>query len=858
MSSEATLYVIDIDQPDARISKLLWLAGAVVTVTDVGRRIVTLVPTITASILYGSPVHPQRQVHQSTGRYPSCLVFTSGSTGTPKGVVLRRADWMARSTDTSRKMRIAPNGWIMLTSTPSFDAFMAELTVSMASSCGIITFSMTLKGDATYRCWLTNVYCVEAIPIAVPSFAIHWFADPMPTVTDVLLGGEAVTGGLCRLIADSAADNVRCWNGYGPAECTAHVTLKLVSGVEQPRLGLAAAGSHVALLGSTGHVINPPGGRGELVASGIGLADCYLGDARRTTVAFAPSPMFSKLPGAEARAYHTGDIGMWTDGSELLYQGRRDYQLKIRGQRVEIGEVEGTLARFSSALAVAVVACPHPSDPKQKMLVAFVSGGGATDAISELRLSASSTLPSHMLPSRFVALPELPRGATGKIDRKRLVGEATDRFSIGALESSPSTSGHVAHGSSHPSIPGDFIRCWRDVLNVGRVDPSQTFFDAGGDSISAIRLVSEIRSKYPSLSVTVKDVFDFPTISALWKKLGQDGGAFLKREHSSTLPPTIARLARAWESVLGIHEVEPTTNFFDIGGDSILAMRLVSKIRQEFPESTITVEDVVEYATLSDMVHHVDSGSDGSVFDEVEVSNISQTLMSLSDTDSVREEASSPALTKLRGSRSKMSVVCFPGLGWLGGEFSDFVALSHGYNVFVANGPESGEQLQSLVERLGQEVARRTDMSVVLLGHSMGGLVASKVGQYIRDTTGHCVDVVVIDTHRAVPLSHVNVHKTVDQLLGQSGMVSLATRKRFTANVHLMNEWVERQELDVSCNGATSIEAGESRAENRRVKVEVESTFHVPGADHVSILKWPHVLNVVQVVRHLFEKETAE
>jgi thioesterase domain-containing protein len=266
---------------------------------------------------------------------------------------------------------------------------------------------------------------------------------------------------------------------------------------------------------------------------------------------------------------------------------------------------------------------------------------------------------------------------------------------------------------------------------------------------------------------------------------------------------------------------------------------------------SLTVNDVLGSPTLGEMLDDIIRRSNRSVVDHVEISKISKALSSGSNLNDSGSLVEGCALTKLRNSHSNDSIICFPGLGWLGGEFSDVVEFSLGCNVFVAKQPHPGEELKSLVARVGQEIAGSKDGPLVLLGHSMGGLVASKVAQHIRENTGRCVDVVAIDTHRAVPLNSLNVQKTVDLLLGQSGTVPSTTLRRFASNAHLMNHWVERQQLTTSCRGAIVIEAGESTAQERRVKGAVHASFHVPRANHFTILKWPHVLNVVSVVKDL-------
>ena len=303
-----------------------------------------------------------------------------------------------------------------------------------------------------------------------------------------------------------------------------------------------------------------------------------------------------------------------------------------------------------------------------------------------------------------------------------------------------------------------------------------------------------------------------------------------------------------------------STNFFDAGGDSITAIRLVSRIREEFPDSCLTVRDILENPTIDQMMERVVERSGGIVVD-VEISKLARSLTIRSGSNDNEEPDRVSFLTQLRRSRSRQTVICFPGFGWLGGEFAEFIEHSEGYGILLANNPRGNHDMNWLVTSIGDEIARRVDERLIFLGHSLGGLIACRVAEYLKPKECAPFHVVMIDSHQADSQQHsegIDTSFMVERLLGSNGKVPSAARRRFERNASIMNSWIAQRKLETWCEGATSIEAGDSNAEARRIKVAPESTFKVPGADHFSILKWPHVFQIVAVVEILFDEEKDE
>jgi thioesterase domain-containing protein len=658
----------------------------------------------------------------------------------------------------NNRYKLGPDNNVVQAALPSFDVCHREIFSALTSSACLVLIPLDLGGDALYRYHLTITYECTSVLLVVPSFIQYWFVQPASCVKVVGLGGEDPTPDLVDFLRGKVNEDCVVFNDYGPAE----VTVSVCANPIEPEDGKATIGSIYANSMVSVDTLNV-GIDADLRLHGVGVAQGYRGLPGQTATRFLPSTV-------SGRMYSTGDLAHYTLSQDIVFIGRRDFQVKINGQRMELGEVEGVIRGLSSVVDCIVVAVKRSTGRLQ--LAAFVHQTGDADGVDTVRSHVESSLPRFMWPSRYVRIEEVRRTASGKKDTKWYMSEAADYTE-------------------------------------------------------------------PSRAIT----------------------SSLSRANSSSLPPKFARLACVWESVLGTDEIDATTNFFEAGGDSISVIRLVSDIRLEFPESSFTVKDAVQNPTLGEMLKHVIQRSGGAPVDEVEVSTISRTLTIHSEGHSPPQLNESSSFTKLRRSHSRQTVICFPGLGWLGGEFADFVEVSNGYNILLANNPRGNEELEELVARVGDEIASRGDERLILLGHSMGGLVAYKVAEYLGSKVSVPIEVVMIDTHRPVTRQDdggIETAAIVERLLGNKDMVTSATRRRFKRNARLMNTWVMRKELEVTTEEAIVIEAGESSAEQRRVKVAMEKTFNVPGTDHFSILRWPHVLTVVAVVRNLLAKDSGD
>ncbi|MEU1494263.1 amino acid adenylation domain-containing protein [Streptomyces sp. NPDC005776] len=421
-------------------------------------------------------------------------IYTSGSTGRPKGVGIGHAALA------NLLLALAPelgsgetSTWLSLTSV-SFDISGLELFLPLVTGGRLVlTDSLRTKDGAAVSRLVEDhgITHVQATPSGWNLLLRSGFgAAPVTALT----GGEALPAELAGELRSRVG---RLVNVYGPTETTIWSTSWEVP--EEPgqvSIGRPIANNTVYVLDELMRPV-PVSVPGELYIGGTGLARGYRNLPERTAASFVPDP-FSGVPGA--RLYRTGDIVRFRPDGTLLYTGRADNQVKIRGVRIEPGEIESVLSGLPAVAHTAVTV--REDTPGDKRLVAYVvAAAGQAVEPGELRRQLASSLPEALLPSAFVLLDELPLNAAGKIDRRSLPAPAQDALASAA---------YVA-----PGTPDEERLCalWAQVLGVDRAGVEDSFFDLGGDSLRAINLVGTLRAA--GYDVAVRDVFAHRTVAGL-------------------------------------------------------------------------------------------------------------------------------------------------------------------------------------------------------------------------------------------------------------------------------------------------------------------------------------------------------
>jgi amino acid adenylation domain-containing protein len=436
------------------------------------------------------------------------VLYTSGSTGSPNGVVVAHESVCNLLESMQRTPGLRPHDRLLSVTTLAFDIAGLELFLPLITGA-----SLMIAGEETVRDGqrlMDRLMGFDATVMqATPSTWRMLLDAGWPGKADlaVLCGGEALTRDLAAQLLP------RCgalWNMYGPTETTIWSTTTRISGVDDRRISLGFPIDNTEVYVLDGRLQpTPPGVPGEIFIGGIGLARGYLGRPDLTAARFVPHP-FSQLPGA--RLYRTGDRGRQRSDGSLEFLGRLDDQVKVRGFRVELRELERALAEHP-AVRHAVAALGQ--DPRgESALVAYVvldrtGSGPAAGMERELREHLAAMLPVYMVPAAVVLLHELPLTPNGKVDRRRLPPVVWG--SAAALASQP--------GSAREQIIRDI---WRDVLKIDRVGMTDNFFDLGGHSL----LLNDVRTRIVSAfarDVPTIEFFQRPTIRALARYLDDHG-----------------------------------------------------------------------------------------------------------------------------------------------------------------------------------------------------------------------------------------------------------------------------------------------------------------------------------------------
>ncbi|SOD64429.1 amino acid adenylation domain-containing protein [Streptomyces zhaozhouensis] len=475
------------------------------------------------------------------GRYPAYLLYTSGSTGRPKGVVVEHralAAYLAHA----RATYTAAAGTTLLHSPLAFDHTGTALWTPLVT--GGTLHLADLDEDAP------ETTLLKATPSHLPLLAALP-ARVSPTQT-LILGGEALHGHDLDAWRKRHPD-VTVINAYGPTETTITATeYHLAPGQEAPGglvpIGRPFPGMRARVLDAALRPV-PPGVTGELYLAGPQLARGYHGRPGLTAERFVADPH----GGVGARMYRTGDLARWREDGQLAYAGRTDHQIKLRGHRIEPGEIEAVLTTHP-AVTQATVILREDTPGDQRLIAYTVTQAPVTE--DELRDHTAAHLPDYMVPTALVTLDALPLTPHGKLDRNAL--PAPDR---------------AAGSGREPRNPREEMLCglYADILNIPHVTIDDDFFHLGGHSLLATRLVSRIRVALGT-ELPLRQFFEAPTVARLSRVLdGADGARapLTPRERPDRIPLSYAQ-QRLWV----LHQLEGPSPAYNIP----TALRLTGKL----------------------------------------------------------------------------------------------------------------------------------------------------------------------------------------------------------------------------------------------------------------------------------------
>jgi amino acid adenylation domain-containing protein len=469
------------------------------------------------------------------------VIYTSGSTGTPKGVMVPHRGVPNLAYAQARRFGIDATSRVLQFASFSFDAAVAEVFDALLTGATLVMAPREelLPGAELLETLRRGRVTVATLP---PSVLAVLPPDDLPELRTVVSAGEAVDAATVERWSGGRA----FVNAYGPTETTVCATAVRCEVDERaPSIGRALENVRVYVLDAAGRPA-PLGVPGELYVGGVGVARGYLGRPGLTAERFVPDPFGGETG---ARLYRTGDRVRWRADGTLEYLGRLDEQVKVRGFRIEPGEIEGALRRSEGVADCVVVA--RNDVPGGWRLVAYVVGAAEAD---ELREHLRRSLPEYMVPAAFVMLDAFPLTPNGKLDRKALP----------APGSAPAQERYVA-----PRTPVEEVlaEIWAETLRLERVGVTESFFALGGHSLLATRVVSRVRQVF-GVEVPLRALFDGPTVAELAGRVEE-----MRRAGLPVLPPVVPTertgalpLSFAQERLWFLDRLEPGNTTYNIPG----------------------------------------------------------------------------------------------------------------------------------------------------------------------------------------------------------------------------------------------------------------------------------------------------
>ncbi|WP_330342458.1 amino acid adenylation domain-containing protein [Streptomyces sp. NBC_00557] len=556
LSAGAAFLPLTTEYPPERLRLLLADSGCRLVVADeAGRRAVPGLgdggagePTVLAP---DQPDLPGPGVEPDPGPGDlAALLYTSGSTGTPKGVLIEHGS-LAGLVTGLQPLLYAPLGGrtVEALSAPFvFDAALQQTLSCLVNGGTLVVLDEHDRRDPHRFLELVRRHRVGLINVVAPFLAALVDAGlgrgAPSALRHIVTGGQAVPSAVVRRLLDGpAGGSLTVWSMYGPTETTVDATCLRVdrdTPLDGTTLGLGTPLPGVAVDVRDDQLrVLPPGRSGEICIGGTGLARGYLHPEQEGGARFVTDGP------AGPRLYRTGDLGRLSETGQLEFLGRVDDQVKVRGHRVEPGEIGNVLVSCPGVTEAAVVAVPDGFGDRD--LVAFYTAAGGVDE-EALRRHARSHLPPWMVPSRFLRRTALPHTPNGKVDRAALAEQA--RAAAGAAEAPPcDPDARTAPGAVDEA---ELAALFGAVLGRPGLDPDEDFFAVGGHSLKAMRLTNRIAARW-GVTVPLRTVHDHPTPRALARALadlapsvGTGPGAHLPRAQDAEDYPLSYAQQRLW------------------------------------------------------------------------------------------------------------------------------------------------------------------------------------------------------------------------------------------------------------------------------------------------------------------------
>ena len=501
---------LDPGYPAERLGFMLADSGALVLVGH--SRVAGQLAVGTAAVVWLDDPDTAALVSSVPGGVPTAVIaagqaayvmYTSGLTGQPKGVVVSHRSLVNFLASMAQRPGLGGGDVVLAVTTLGFDIAGLELWLPLVTGARLVVAGREAAGSPGVlagEIGRSGATVLQATPATWRMLVDDGWAGSAGLVA--LCGGEALPRGLAEAVRGRAA---ALWNLYGPTETTIWSLCGQVTAGGDVTLGYPVANTQIYVVDRYLRPV-PAGVAGELLIGGAGVARGYHGRAGLTAGRFIADPFAA----GGSRLYRTGDRARWRLGGELEFLGRADHQVKVRGFRIEPGEVEAALAAHPAVASAVVVAQGEDQDRRLAAYVVPAAGGRGIPGAGELREFLGRVLPGYMVPGVFIELAGLPLTANGKLDRAALPAPGSDRGGLAAV--------------LPPRTPAEEViaAIWAQVLGMRRVGVSDNFFELGGHSLVAVQVISRVRAAFER-ELPLAVLFDHPTVGELAAVVGMSG-----------------------------------------------------------------------------------------------------------------------------------------------------------------------------------------------------------------------------------------------------------------------------------------------------------------------------------------------
>jgi amino acid adenylation domain-containing protein len=425
------------------------------------------------------------------------VMYTSGSTGKPKGVGIAHRSVVNLLSSMQERLEVGSEDILLAVTTLSFDISGLELYLMLSLGGRVIVVSRNSAADASELMKAMSEFNVSVMQATPATWRMlleaGWSGNKQ---LKILSGGEALGSEL----AGALAERGKCvWNLYGPTETTIWSTTYQVKGIEEAiPIGKPIANTQIYILNDS-LCPAPIGALGEIYIGGTGVAGCYHNRPDTTAEKFIPDP-YSGNRGS--RLYKTGDCARYLADGNLMYLGRLDNQVKLRGYRIELGEIERALEELPW-VRQAVVTIREYERGEGRLVAYLILNDEHAPGVDELRAYLKRKLPEYMTPSAYVIMDKMPLSPNGKIDRSALPAPEQSLWGLTKEFILPRT-----------PVEAALTEIWSRVLGAESIGVNDNFFEIGGHSLLAVRLLSQIREFF-RVALPMRSVFESPTVASM-------------------------------------------------------------------------------------------------------------------------------------------------------------------------------------------------------------------------------------------------------------------------------------------------------------------------------------------------------